>query len=241
MTDLHCLDLSLRTPAENLACDEALLDCCEAGESERGILRFWEADRPFVVLGYANRAEKEVDLAAATSQGVPVLRRCSGGGTVLQMRGCLNYSLVLRIDGSLSGISETNCLIMKRNAAVFEGLLGTAVDVRGHTDLAINNLKFSGNAQRRKRHWLLFHGTFVCRHDPDLMHRVLKHPPKEPEYRARRAHRDFMTSVDLAPETIKRAMRQAWNAHEDSGRVPAARIEALVNEKYSTEAWNLKW
>lgn len=241
MTDLRCLDFSLGTPAENLACDEALLDCCEAGEFEPGILRFWEADRPFVVLGYANRAEKEVDLAAATSLCVPVLRRCSGGGTVLQMPGCLNYSLVLRIDGALSGISETNCLIMKRNAAVFQELLGRTVDVRGHTDLAVNNLKFSGNAQRRKRHWLLFHGTFISRHDPDLMQRVLKHPPKEPDYRAGRPHRNFVTSVDLAPETIKRAMRQAWNAHDDSSVVPAARIKALVSEKYSTEAWNLKW
>ena len=51
-------DLTLATPEENLACDEALLDLCEAGHSG-DILRFWEPSRHFVVLGYANKAARE--------------------------------------------------------------------------------------------------------------------------------------------------------------------------------------
>src|SRR5690349_1163395 len=91
------LDLTLATPGENLACDEALLEQCESGDAP-GVLRFWEPAGYFVVVGYANHIRREVNEAACAAEGIPVLRRCSGGGTVLQGPGCLNYSLVLNIE-----------------------------------------------------------------------------------------------------------------------------------------------
>ena len=51
-------DLTLPTPEENLACDEALLDLCEAGGAGE-LLRFWEPPSYFVVLGYANNLPLE--------------------------------------------------------------------------------------------------------------------------------------------------------------------------------------
>ena len=100
---MKLLDLTLPSPAENLACDEALLDACDENGGEE-ILRFWEAREPFVVVGYANKVATEVNLDACAAKKLPVFRRCSGGGTVLQGPGCLNYALILRItdDGPLS-------------------------------------------------------------------------------------------------------------------------------------------
>src|SRR5271165_3203750 len=92
------IDLTLSTPEENLACDEALLDFCDAGGGE--LLRFWEPIEPFVVLGYANEAAAEANLDACRARGIGVSRRCTGGGTVLQAAGCLNYSLILQIPQS---------------------------------------------------------------------------------------------------------------------------------------------
>ena len=93
------LDLTLPTPEENLACDEALLDGCDDGDGPE-VLRFWEPQKHFVVVGYSNRVESEVNVAACSELGIPILRRCSGGGTVLQGPGCLDYSLILRIDSN---------------------------------------------------------------------------------------------------------------------------------------------
>ena len=59
---VNYFDLTLPTPQENLACDEALLDGCEAGGPE--VLRFWEPRKHFVVVGYSNRVEREVNVAA---------------------------------------------------------------------------------------------------------------------------------------------------------------------------------
>src|SRR5881397_1676977 len=111
------LDLSFPTPEENLACDEALLDWCEAGNGPE-VLRFWEPKQHFVVVGYSNRVGREANVEACRERRIPILRRCSGGGTILQGPGCLNYALILKGDGALHSISETNCFIMKRNAAV---------------------------------------------------------------------------------------------------------------------------
>ena len=75
------LDLTLSTANENLALDEALLDVCAAAGGKE-ILRVWEPREYFVVLGYSSRMRSEVNLSSCHAARIPVLRRCSGGGTV---------------------------------------------------------------------------------------------------------------------------------------------------------------
>jgi lipoate---protein ligase len=225
------LDLTLPTPAENLACDEALLDLREADGGE-GILRFWEAREHFLVLGYSNKARTEAHLERARQDGVPVLRRCTGGGAVLQGPGCLNYSLILPITAQ---VSETNRAIMQRHADA----LGAAV--RGHSDLTLGDLKFSGNAQRRKRRYLLFHGSFLLNLDIERIERLLPMPSREPDYRHHRAHREFLMNVNLAGHKIQDALRQTWKATEALRDTPAEQITALAKSQYSSADWTFKF
>ena len=236
------LDRTWPTAAENLACDEALLDWSEE-EGGTEVLRLWEAREHFVVLGYANHASREVNLDACRARDIPVLRRCSGGGTVLQGPGCLNYSLILKIEGKkpLQSISITNCYIMKRNAEAVTSVLGKPVAVEGFTDLAINHLKFSGNAQRRKRDFILFHGTFLLDYDSALMEELLLLPARQPDYRQNRSHAGFLTRLDLPSDSTKAALKKSWAANEPLREIPNAAISRLVQEKYSRDEWNLKW
>ena len=172
---------------------------------------------------------------------MPVLRRCSGGGTVLQGPGCLNYALLLRITeaGPLATISGTNRFVMERNRAALQKLLSAPVMVQGHTDLTLVGLKFSGNSQRRRSRWLLFHGTFLLRLELDLMERCLAMPSLQPAYRANRRHRDFLTCLGLAPEAVKAALRQAWEACPALPELPGGRMEPLVR-RYNSPEWNLR-
>jgi len=216
------LDLTLATPAENLALDEALWEACEAGGPE--VLRFWESPVHFVVLGYANRIASEVRLALCQQRRLPVLRRVTGGGAVLQGPGCLNYALVLRIaaTGPTASIPATNLHLMNRHAAALTRALGLPVRRRGDTDLAIGDRKFSGNAQRRGRHALLFHGTFLLRLDFEIAQAVLPAPSRQPDYRRDRGHAEFLMNLVADPATVQAAILQAWGLEPPSGPGPLA-------------------
>lgn len=233
---MKLLDLTLPTPAENLACDEALLDLCDEGRADE-VLRFWESPAPFVVLGYSNKTATEVNLESCRHDGVPVLRRITGGGTVVQGPGCLNYALILRIPeaGPLTHITGTNDFIMQRHAAALDA------EVRGHTDLARGDLKFSGNSQRRKRHALLFHGTFLLNFDLAGIDRWLPMPSREPDYRQGRSHREFLMNVSVPAAAIKRTLAGIWSATTEMPAAPRDRIARLVTERYATNAWTFKF
>jgi lipoate-protein ligase A len=237
---MQYLDLTLSSAAANLACDEALLDACE--ESGRGeVLRFWEPKECFVVVGYSNEVAREVKLAACRKAGLEVLRRCSGGGTVLQGPGCLNYSLVLTIQEQtpLATIPGANRHIMAAHRTALSGLLRQPVEVQGCTDLTLGGLKFSGNAQRRKRRALLFHGTFLLRFDLTLMDCYLNLPSRQPDYRQGRPHGSFLMNLDVPASAIKEALRETWKAR---ARLPdAPDWQRLMTEKYGREDWNLKF
>ncbi len=265
------LDLTFPTPAENLAGDEALLDAFEENGGD-GLLRFWEPDNYFAVVGYGNHVATEVSVPACEAAGIPILRRCSGGGTVLQGPGCLNYSLILKIEenGPLASITAANRFIMERNREAIESLLNRSsrgeealekqidqslltsaatVEIRGCTDLALcprpstpdPSLKFSGNAQRRKKHFLLFHGTFLLNFDLALIDKFLRMPSKEPDYRQGRSHKNFLTNLDLPSETVKKTLRVAWGAAKPLEVVPRDAIALLARDKYVTTGWNFKF
>jgi len=234
-------DLTLGTPEENLACDEVLLDLCEAGECDE-LLRLWALPRYFVVLGYANQAATEVNLPFCRKLTIPVLRRCTGGGTVLQGPGVFNYSLILRIadSGPFHSIATTNRFILERHRDTLAPLLRAPIEWRGQTDLAIGGLKFAGNAQRRRRSFLLFHGSFLLHLDLSLVEQALPLPSRQPDYRINRSHSDFLINLNIPPHTLKGALSKAWNATEPLAPIPWDDITHLAREKYALDEWNLR-
>ncbi len=244
------LDLTLRSPAENLAADEAVLDWCESGAGEETLL-FWEPSETFVVVGYANKVATEVNVAACEAKGIPIFRRCSGGGTVVQMAGGLNYSLILRIDENspTRTITAANQFIMGKNRAAIASLFPNSqlpsadslISVRGHTDLCLGDVKFAGNSQRRRKNFLLFHGTLLLNCNLNLISELLLMPSLQPDYRASRPHSDFVTNLNLSAEKVKAALANEWNANEELKNPPLAGVSQLAREKYSTREWNFKF
>jgi len=246
-------DLTFPAPAENLACDEALLDWREESGGD-GILRFWESPRTFVAAGYANKIESEVNADRCEAEKIPILRRCSGGGTVLQGRGCLNYALILEIAGNpaLANISSANKYIMERHRAAMQAMAGDSrmIKVQGHTDLACARTgetpvplfrKFSGNSQRRHKHYLLFHGTFLLDFDLARVDEYLKFPSRQPGYRKSRSHGDFLANLHLPAAAVKAALQQFWQAEQALPNAPLEGINRLAREKYALREWNWKF
>jgi lipoate-protein ligase A len=239
---VKCLDLTCETPEENLACDEALLRMSEAG-FEGEILRFWEPQQYFVVLGYSGRIHAAVHLQYCQQNNIPVLRRCSGGGTVVQGPGCANFTLILRIpaSGPLRTIPGTNKQIMTFHKDALEPVIGTTIEVQGSSDLALGSSKFSGNAQRRTARHILFHGTFLLNFDIPFVEKLLPVPSKQPSYRQNRSHKDFLTNVHIQRDVLKQSLRNAWCATEDLDVIPAEATRELARTRYSTKEWTFRF
>ena len=234
---MRFLNVTLPTPEENLALDEALLGAAEdAGSSET--LRVWEISRPCVVLGYFCKLGADVNVAQCETDGVAIRRRISGGGTVLIGRGCLNFTPVLdmRRRPALRDVGRSHTLILARiGEALAEKCPG--VMHRGISDLCLGERKFSGNAQRRRRDQLLHHGTILYDFDLDQISRYLREPIRQPDYRAARSHGDFITSLRAdAPWLIGR-LCAAWDANEPLADWPSELTARLVAERYARPEW----
>src|SRR5262245_45369094 len=139
---MKLLDLTLPSPAENVALDEALLEAAEAGELADEVLRFWESPEPLVVVGRSSKIEQEVDSAACRSAGVSVLRRASGGAAIVAGPGCLMYAVVLRYAGRehLRLIDEMHRHVLGIVRSAIEPL-AAGIDHVGTSDLAIGGRK----------------------------------------------------------------------------------------------------
>jgi lipoate-protein ligase A len=236
------LDLTFSDPASNLACDEALLELCEKS-GEEGVLRVWEPADYFIVVGYSNKVLSEVNVDACDANGIPILRRFSGGGSVLQGPGCFNYSLVLRNDrlGIAVDLTESYRYVLGRHRSLCATQGGPAAEIQGISDLALGGRKFSGNAQHRKRLCSLFHGTFLLDFDIALIETCLLMPSRQPDYRRGRSHETFLCNLGIASDGLRLALREAWGAKEVLREIPFDRIETLVGERYAQKEWNFKY
>jgi lipoate-protein ligase A len=188
--------------------DWALFRAVENGSANE-TLRFWEAIHPTVVIGCGGRIADEVFDESCASDGVPILRRCSGGGAVVLGPGCLNYALVLSL------VQRPNLVDLRRSYHIIlerltEALALPGLGSAGTSDLALDGRKVSGNAQRRGRRALLHHGTLLYGFDPRLSARYLREPVRQPSYRERRPDMDFLTNLPLPVEVIRQRVAAAW-------------------------------
>jgi lipoate---protein ligase len=241
------LMLTLDSPAENIALDEALVDEAEALGPAAEYLRIWEAPSPLVVLGRSSKVADEVDVAACRGLGIPILRRTSGGAAIVAGPGCLMYAVVLSYDRrpEARGIPASHAHVLDRLAA---GLQSQAPNVSraGTSDLVLVGSgglgaarKFSGNSLRVKRTHFLYHGTLLYDFDLALVAECLRTAPRQPEYREQRNHLEFVTNLPLARTALETALTSAWPTHGEATDWPRGRVEELVRERYSRDDWNL--
>lgn len=253
---MYLLQHTCSSPAEDLALDEALLDCGEqlgeareaSGQSEAEpfeVLRLWEPRRLAVVIGNSSSLVSEVDVEECRRRGVDVLRRTSGGAAVVAGPGCLMYSVVLSyatrpdlrpIDAAHRFVLETVLTAVRQFAPEAER--------RGTSDLALAERKFSGNSLRCRRHGFLYHGTLLYDFPLDTLAAVLAYAPRQPEYRAARNHRDFVGNLPAAREPLGAALAESFGARNELSTTIRDQllgiVAALTAEKYDDPQWTAR-
>ncbi len=238
---MKLLDLTLDTPAENLALDEALLEAAEAGGQPTELLRLWEPRQTMVVIGRASHVDVEVNRAECQRRQIPILRRCSGGAAIVAGPGCLMYSVVLSIElrPALRMIEQAHRFVLGVVAEAVSHIV-PGVEHLGSSDLTLGGRKFSGNSLRCKRDHLLYHGTLLYGFPLELIANCLGNPPRQPDYRAGRDHASFIMNLPADVQALRARLKEIWNAASETTDWPTALVQQFVAERYSQDDWNFR-
>ncbi|MEI6043292.1 MAG: lipoate--protein ligase family protein [Chloroflexota bacterium] len=243
MKSWHLIRSGRQNGAYNMALDEALLQnyahSLEKGEEPAPTLRFYGWQPPCLTLGYAQRAEREVDFEGCARLGVDWVRRPTGGRAILHDWGELTYSLTALVHNPFlqGGILDSYRQI---SGALVEGLRRLGVDaetagreVRGEEsattaacfdapsayEITFGGRKLIGSAQARRSGALLQQGTILLTVDVPRLFTVLKPPPRQTKEAAIAQVTARLTSIEEARhrsvsfEEAESAFAAAFAAH----------------------------
>ena len=112
----------------------------------------------------------EINLDKCEEQGIEIVRRLSGGGTVFHDEGNLNYCFIT------NGKKGELINFRKYSQPVIDVLQSLNINAKfeGKSDLTIGGMKFSGNASHIYRNKVMQHGTMLFSSDLSRLNSLLK-------------------------------------------------------------------
>jgi len=154
-----------------------------------------EVQEPTIVLGFSGKIHKLVDEEQRELQQVKMLRRFTGGGTVVVDENTIFASFLMNSENLLPEIEAFPRPIMRWTgefySRVFRDRLGVEDFSLKTDDYVINDVKIGGNAQAISGKTWIHHTSFLWDFESDRM-KVLKMPDRRPEYRRNRDHDEFL-------------------------------------------------
>ena len=75
--------------------------------------------------------------------------------------------------------------------------------------------------------------------DLTLIDRLLRMPPRMPNYRVGRAHGEFVMNLAVGRAELRRAVASAFEANHMLPAWPIEATQRLLKERYSQDSWNL--
>jgi lipoyltransferase/lipoate-protein ligase len=186
MISWRFLPLETRNGYWNMAIDEAILKAV-IKKKVPNTLRFYKWKPSTVSIGRNQSISNEVDTKTAEKKGFNIVRRITGGGAVFHDEFKeITYSLVCPIK-FLENLGATKVLDHFEiiTQSIIAGLrifgLEPQKGIIHCPALFLDGKKFSGNAQIRRKNYLLQHGTILLDINPELMYSVLTPPENVPK------------------------------------------------------------
>jgi lipoate-protein ligase A len=207
----------------------------------RPLVRVWDPREYAIVLGASGRLADEVFLDECRADRVTLLRRSSGGGSVVIGPGVLCVTVLLPETAApgLSRIDLAHEHVLERIAAAIRSA-GIAASVLGRGDLVLGTRKFGGSAQRRLKTWFVVHCSILYDFPIERITNYLKMPRRQPEYRAGRSHADFLVNLALDRTVLADAIQNTFSSgeyHLPEPSVPPELLQSLLSEKFLNRQW----
>lgn len=184
----HLIHLKGVSILEQLRIEEKLLR-----EDTRNFCILNEGSTPAIVMGISGKPHELIDAEKASELGFPVIKRFSGGGTVVIDENTLFATFICnKSEFEFPAYPEK---IMKWTESIYQPALNILGFHLKENDFVIENLKCGGNAQYIKKDRWLQHTSFLWDYCPKKMSSLLL-PRKTPNYREGRAHTEFLCTLN---------------------------------------------
>ncbi|XP_027121521.1 uncharacterized protein [Coffea arabica] len=186
-----------------------------------------------IVIGVSGKPAELLKISSVLQDKVAVIRRFTGGGTVIVDHGTVFVTFICNKD-ALPDVQPYPRPIMCWSSLLYQEVFQ---DV-GHfslreNDYVFGNRKFGGNAQSITKARWIHHTSFLWDYDVNNM-AYLKLPTRAPEYRKARGHLDFLCRMkDYLPRLnfINRTVRALGN-HFSLKSMKMEEIEPASNTKF---------
>ena len=241
----------------NMAIDETVLRARIEGQIPN-TLRLYSWKPSAVSVGRFQNVENEVNLDECRREGVDVVRRISGGGTVYHdSKGEITYCLVAKTTDL--GSTDVAVVYTRVYAGIVEALkmLGIVADfspgnVKNCPNLTVRGKKISGSSQANRMGYTLQHGTLLLTVDLERMFTFLQVPWAKTRMEVVNVARERITSLEI--ERRPAIILQEFNSMLVKGFANTFGVEfqeadisprelefaeKLCKEKYSADEWNL--
>jgi len=238
-----------------MAIDEAILRA-RIADKVPNTVRFYRWNPSAVSIGRFQNVHNEVNLENCEEQGVDVVRRITGGGTVYHdSQDEITYSVVVSRD-DLGAVDVTEAY-KKICGGLINALrlLGVKADfspgdTRNCPNVAVNGRKISGSSQSFKGGTVLQHGTLLLEADLEKMFTFLRVPWAKTcmeivnvaERKITSVNKELgaKTSVEQAYVALVKGFREALNMKLSEGALTKEELETaekLRKEKFLNQDW----
>ena len=194
-------------------------------ESNKFLL--WIPDKTYIVLGASNKADIAVEESLAIKDNITVMKRRTGGQTVMLTPNNLIISAVITDESIMKPkdvFNNFNDIIM----GVIQKDHNVKFSTRGISDIALGDKKIMGSSMYRGKGKLFYHAVLNYNEPPSTFQKYLKHPSIEPDYRKGRMHDEFVTtlvntgysqSMTHLKDELARSLSNILANHEASDKV----------------------
>ena len=258
------IDSGNKCGPENMAIDDALLQSFDS-HSSYPVFRLYGWSPPALSLGRFQQASEELDLPICCKNGVPVVRRITGGGVIFHADE-LTYSIVCashQIPASNSikdsfrvltgfllqfyrnlGLNASYALDSKAKGENFGERTGFCFAGKESYDILIDGSKIGGNAQRRMKLVIFQHGSIPLIGRLEDAMQFLRLPIAGLEERV-----TCLSDESIAPDYdfLKARLKDAFCNNLDAELIDETLTDTeqecaarLKSEKYLNESWNLR-
>ncbi len=183
-----------------------------------------EGSPPAIVMGISGKPEELVDPKKMDAAPLPLIKRFSGGGTVVVDENTLFTTFICQKD--LHDFPPYPEHIHKWAEAFYKKALPLDNFSLKENDYTLGDKKCGGNAQYiRKGRWL-HHSSLLWKYHPKRMNYLLM-PKKQPEYRQTRHHSDFLCTLSShfpGKEALFEACKQELYKQYNVTEVPLALV-----------------